>query len=447
MNKSFFEKMVGIKNGIMKVLRPVGRMLSKAYAGFKKLPAKQRQIILVVLIIAAGVAICSLLVLMRKKPMRVERDIVAPLVKVERVWRQDVQMTVEGYGVVQPKVEVDLVPQVSGKIVGIDVDFRNGGFIRAGHALITIDRRDYELAVQRARADVAKAEVALDIEVAEADVSHQQWEQLNPGKEPNSALVFRGPQVRQAQAMVEAAKAELMTAKLHLERTEVSVPFDGCVVSEAADLGQYVTAGRSIGKVYGIAAVEIEVPLEDSELAWFDIRSNSVTGNGSDNVDVDVGSEVLVRSRFAGGEHSWPGRVVRTTGQVDRASRLVSVVVEVLEPFARAEGRPALVPGMFVEVSIKGKVIKGVMPVVRSAIHGSDKVWVVSREAAIKTDGGEMGTDEGQLYIAKLEIVRRDKVFAYVVSGLDDGCDIVVSSLDIVTEGMAVRMESGGDEK
>lgn len=360
----------------------------------------------------------------RKPPVRTERKIVAPLVKVQIVRQQDIQMVVQGYGTVQPKVQAEVVPQVSGKVVAINPDFKDGGFIEAGEALITIDPRDYELAVQRAQAEVARAEVELDIERAEAEVSRQEWEQLNPGTEPPSPLVVREPQIRQAQTRLEAAKAVLATAELNLERTGVSLPFDGRVVSETVDLGQYVSSGQSIGKIYGIEAVEIEVPLEDKELAWFDVPANPVSINGGDSVK--TGSTAEVRSHFAGASHTWQGLVVRTTGEIDKTSRLVSVVVEVSEPFKAANGRPPLVPGMFVEVIIKGKILENAISVPRYAVHNGNEVWVVNNNL---------------LRIQPLGIARADKDFVYAVSGIEDGAVIVVSPLDIVTNRMKIRTE------
>jgi hypothetical protein len=84
-----------------------------------------------------------------------------------------------------------------------------------------------------------------------------------------------------------------------------------------------------------------------------------------------------VRADFAGAEHSWKGYVIRTTGQVDKATRLVSVVVEVPEPFEASETRPPLLPGMFVEVLIEGRVLREGFAVPRDAIHEGNRVWVV----------------------------------------------------------------------
>jgi RND family efflux transporter MFP subunit len=264
------------------------------------------------------------------------------------------------------------------------------------------------------------------MERAEAQVARQEWEQLHPNTEPVSALVLREPQIRQAEARLESAKAGLAIAELNLERTSLSLPVDARITSETVDLGQYVMTGQSVGAAYGVDLVEIELPLEDKDLAWFDIPENPVLLN--DNKASTGSTIAYVKADFIGAEHIWTGYVTRTTGQIDKASRLVSVVIEVPEPFNISKGRPALLPGMFVEVLIQGNVLKNAVAVPRDAIHDGNKVWLVN---------------EGRLHIKPLDIVRADRDFAYATSGLDDGAMIVTSSLDTVVEGMKVRIKSG----
>jgi RND family efflux transporter MFP subunit len=284
-------------------------------------------------------------------------------------------MVVGGYGTVSPEAEVDLVPEVSGKVVSINPQLKAGGFIGAGEQILQIEPRDYELAVQGAQAAVANAQLKLQIEYEEAELARRDWNELHPNTEPNSPLVFRRPQIQQARAALQSAEAQLATAELKLERTSLSLPFDGMVVRETVDLGQYINAGQPIGRIYSIEAVEIEVPLEDWELAWFNIPPNPVSINGHNSSS--AGSQVEVRSKFAGGEHVWEGQVMLTTGQVDRTSRMVSVVIEVAEPFKGANGRPPLVPGMFVEALIKGRVLENAVAVPRDAMHEGNRVWAV----------------------------------------------------------------------
>ena len=193
-------------------------------------------------------------------------------------------------------------------------------------------------------------------------------------------------------------------------------------MKETVDLGQYVLSGQSIGEVYSIEAVEIEVPLEDWELAWFDIPANPISINR--NSLGKKGSQVDVIADFAGSTHIWQGHVVRTTGEIDKTSRMVSVVVEVSQPFRDADGRPPLVPGMFVELRIKGKILKDALEVPRYAIRSGNQVWVIN---------------EDRLRVKQVRIARQDKEYAYVVSGLEDNPVIVVSALEAVTDGMLVR--------
>lgn len=381
--------------------------------------------IMALVVVAAGIAGVILLIKFRKQPQREEPEVLAPLVEVEQLRMQDIKMIVRGYGTVSPRVEVEIVPEVPGKVVYVHPLLKAGGLIRAKEQIIQIEPRDYELAVQQADAAVAEAQVRLDTEKAEADVARKEWEQLHPSMEPSSPLVLRDPQIRRAEASLKSAQAQLATAELRLERTTLSMPFDILVINERVDLGQYVVVGQSLGSGYGIEAVQIDVPLEDDELAWFDVFDSTEQRNGG---EATVNSTIAqIKADFGGSEHIWKGRVARTTGQVDRTSRMVSVVVEVTHPFDTSGGKPPLLPGVFAEVLIEGKVLKGAVAVPRDAVRESNKVWVVEGNC---------------LHIKTLEIARADKDFAYSISGLEGGAQIVVSSLDMVTEGMAVRTQA-----
>ncbi len=384
------------------------------------------QLLIVLGVIIVGIIITVILIKLKKPPKQEKPEILAPLVKVEQLSRKDIQMVVRGYGTVSPRVQVEIVPQVSGKVVWVNPQFKAGGFIRSNDKILKIDPRDYELSVRQANASVAEAQVQFDLEKAEGKVAREEWQQLHPDTEPVSPLVFREPQIRQAEARLESAKAGLAVAELNLERTQLSLPVDALIMNEKVDLGQFVVSGQAVGTAYGIESVEIEVPLEDRELAWLNIPDNTVSLNG--DMPLLKGSEVEVKAKFAGAEHIWQGHVVRTTGQVDRTSRLISVVVEVPEPFRRADSRPPLMPGMFVEVLIEGNILKNAVAIPRDAIRESNEVWIV---------------EDGRLNVLGLNIVRADRDFAYAISGLDDGNMIVLSSLDTVVEGMSVRTQTG----
>ena len=400
--------------------RRIGRYRKSHRAGRGLLQA-----LFAIVIVGAGVAGAVIFIKLKKPPQRKEQGVQAPLVEIEQLRSEDIRMTVQGYGTVSPKVQVDIIPEVAGKVVYIHPELIVGGLIRANQTILRIDPRDYELAVRQAESAVADAGVQLETEQAEADVARMEWNQLHPDTEPTSPLVLREPQIRKAKAMLDSSEAQLAIAMLRLERTSLSLPFDALITTENVDLGQYVVMGQSLAKAYGTGSVEIEVPLKDSELAWFDVFENSIFSNGAP--DSVKGTPAEVRAAFAGAEHTWKGYVVRTTGQVDRTSRMISIVVEVPEPFKVIEGRPPLLPGVFAEVLIQGNTLDNAVAVPRDAIREGNHVWLVNGN---------------RLRIRPLKIVRVDKNFAYVASDVLNDANVVISSLDAVVDGMEVRTEA-----
>ena len=372
-----------------------------------------RKYLFPLLVVVAGAVAAWLLASSRRAPERVERPALGPLVEVAAARSASVPVVVAGNGEVVPKVSVDLVPQVSGQVVGVHPSLVAGGFFRAGQVLVTIDPRDYELAVERAQAAVARASVGLQREQAEAVVAREEWDELHPGEEP-TGLVIREPQIRQTEAELAAAEADLAVARLNLERTRISVPFDGVVVSENVDVGQFVGGVAPLAQVFGTDVVEVRVPLNSRELAWFEVP----TRGGDD------GSEVEVSTSFGGSRSVWNGRVTRMEAQVDQSSRMVHVVVEVKDPYAASDDRPALLPGTFVDIRILGRTLDNVIPVPRHAVREGNRLWIF---------------DDGELQIRDVEVLRSDREQTLVSSGIDDGELVIVSSLDAVTAGMKVR--------
>ncbi len=400
---------------IEKILNILKALPPKIWEFIRTFPQKHKQAFVFLIIIFSAIAIVTTWIKLQPPQKKVEPVKLAPLVKVATLEKQDLQMIVTGYGTARAKVEVEIVPQVSGKIVSVNPQFKAGGFIKAGQEILKIDPRDYELLVRQAKAGVADAQVKLEMEQAEAEIAIEEWRQLHPGTEPNSPLVLRKPQIKQAHALLESAGASLATAKLNLERTSISLPIDVRIVSETIDLGQFVATGQPVGKAYGIEAIEIEVPLEDKELAWFDIP-DAANGNKQ-------GSDVIVKADFAGKEHSWQGYVKRTVGQIDTKSRLVYVVIEVPEPF---KTKTALLPGLFVEIQIQGKMLKDAFAVSRDTVHNTNEIWLFN---------------DNKLHTKKLDIIRTDKNFIYTGSKLNDGDQLITSPLDAVVDGMSIRIK------
>ncbi|HCE03073.1 MAG TPA: hypothetical protein DEQ98_07505, partial [Acidobacteria bacterium] len=167
---------------------------------------------------------------------------------------------------------------------------------------------------------------------------------------------------------------------------------------------------------------EIRLPLPDEELAYVDVPL-SYRGTMRQS-----GPRVTISSNFAGREHVWQGRIVRTEGEIDPVSRMVHVIAEVNDPYAAGNDplRPPLSAGMFVEAEIAGRTINDVVVLPWAALRGRNQVLVVD--------------DDSRLRFRDVEILRSTSDEVIVHAGLAEGEAVCVSPLDTVTDGMLVRV-------
>lgn len=133
---------------------------------------------------------------------------------------------------------VDLKPRVSGYIE--KVHFKDGSIVKAGDLLFTIDKRPFDIAVDSAKAEVARQ--AAQVEFANADVKRA--EPLTASR-VMSEQVFeqRKATLSQAQASLLAAQAAVKSAELNLEWAEVRAPISGRISDKKVDPGNLVAGG------------------------------------------------------------------------------------------------------------------------------------------------------------------------------------------------------------
>jgi RND family efflux transporter MFP subunit len=389
---------------------------------------KRRIIHFAVMLVVIGLGVAGFLALTASKPQlkRTKPPVPVPMVRVTNIQTGPKTITIQGEGTVRPLREIELIPEVSGKIVSVSPIMVDGGEFLKGDTLLRIDPLDYELAVTLARAKVKDAESRLKVAEEEAASALEEWKLLYQNnreveKEP-PALVAKEPQLAAAKARLAADQADLKKAQLNLKRTVLKAPFDGRVSEESVDIGQYVAAGRSLASIFSTRAAQIVVPFDDESLYWFDVPGFT-PGNGA-------GSPVKVIARIAGRDLNWPGKIMRAEGKLDERTRMVNVVVRVEKPYAT---KPPLVAGLFATVEIMGHTLENVAVIPRSALREDNIVWVV--------DNG------GQLKFRSVEVARLGTDQAILRSGLEDGDMVVTSGLKAVTDGMKVRISPQSEEQ
>ncbi len=245
---------------------------------------------------------------------------------------------VETQGEVRPKNEIPLTSRVSGHVISIDEQFDEGAAVNADTVLIKIDDTDYQVAVIRAEARVAEAEVALQRELANEKMKKDTWNQKKGSAQP-SPFALNKPQVLEAEAKLRAAKADLTEAELNVTRTEIKVPFNGRVMSRDIGLGQYVSAGTLLGRVFSVDTAQVRLPLTDLQLATLKIPLGF-------EADESNAPAVTFTTFIGRNEHHWQGRIIRTNAAVDQNTRLTYAIAEVNDPYGRGadNGVPFFTP-------------------------------------------------------------------------------------------------------
>lgn len=407
-----------------------------------------RQLTLAGLTLVVGAGVAAGLILTRPAPARKERLVIRPMVEVIEVRKQNVPVKITGYGTVQSTVQTQIVPQVEGRVISVHKHLFSGGFIREGEPLVVIDPSDYELALEEAQSLLRQAQASLvsaQTRIAEAQTNlkdatqdlernHDLYERgvLSRRDADKAEINWRLSQVRvekeqaelaNTQSRLDGTQVAIRRAKLNLERTQITLPLDAVVLSERVDPGQYVSPGQSIGEVYGTAAMEIPVPLEDRQLKW--LPTVPMAGRQTSRRSSLPRAEIKVQ--FAGQTRRWKGTAVRTDGQIDPQSRMVDVVVRVDDSQPKRSEQPPLLPGTFVEVIIHGSTLQDVLPVPHYALHDEDELWLF---------------EKGRLQVKRVQIARREREWIYVSEGIEDGQQIIVTPMDVVTNGMEVRLSS-----
>lgn len=382
-------------------------------------------------LILAGIIAAKMFVQFGNKAQQRPIEIIPPLVEVQPILKGVYRTAETSQGEVDSPTEIDLTTEVRGKLVEVSPALVSGGFFKAGEALARIDASDYETAVDRARAEVARARVAKISQEAEAAVALQEWQSLGENRGEPSDLLLRKPQLAEAEANLQAALANLKKAEKDLERTVLTAPFNGRVRQKYADVGQFLRDADRVARIYSVEAAEVRLPLPIEKTRFLDLPLDYT------NADLKTEHPVHLSATFGGQEFTWEARLDRVEGEVDPRTRMIYLVARVDQPYAldpAHPNRPPLAVGMFVNAQILGQEIQDSVELPRQVMHDRDTVLVVSPSSE--------ENQYHQISIRSVEVIQRNESTIVIREGLNTGEKICVSPLSIVTEGMLVRLES-----
>jgi RND family efflux transporter MFP subunit len=391
------------------------------------------KIVLPIFAILIGLGGAAYMMANKITPERIDSQELAEPVTVSEIWHTSEQVVITASGTVTAAQQVQIRPEVSGKIVAISNRLIPGGRFRSGEVIARIDERDYQVRLTAQHEVVASARLRLRQEQARQAVARQEWDLLEdsiPADKENRDLALRIPQIEQAEAALAAAQAALTKAELDLERCTITSPFSSLVMRESVDLGQLISPQTEVATIIGTDAYWVQVSLPVADLTWIELPSRRQNHGASAEVVYGAGELEIVRQ----------GYVQRLLGDVDPAGRLARLLIVVENPLglgdAAEAGAPLLI-GAYVTVRIAGRTVDNVVKVPRRAL----------REVTVD---GANGTREGlwimnqddRLQTCVAEVIWRNADSVLVRNGFSDGERIVTSSIPTPIEGMKLVVQS-----
>lgn len=388
------------------------------------------RICVALVIVGGSLAGASYLMKTAEKPKKRPPVKWVQVVRVLPLQRKSYQIVVAATGTVIPARRIVMRSRVSGQVVAVHKEFIEGGFLEKGATVLQLDDADYRLALAQKKSDVIKSQYALKVELGRQEVARREW-QLLGGHDPSkqvlskedlpqqagTALALRGPHLEKARADVEIARIQVRKAELDLERTRITAPFNAVVKSRSVDIGSQVSPQEQLAELVGIDNYWVRVPIPVDRLDRITIPRNSA----------EPGSPV--RMRYARG-HTVGGRVIRLMSDLDAASRMARVLIEVKDPLRRQakalDGLPLLI-GEFVRVEILGRKLEAVITIPRAAHRDGETVWLLNPDMTLR--------------ILKVMPIWRDKETVVIQNALNDGDRIIISELSAPVAGMQLRLD------
>lgn len=381
--------------------------------------ASKIKILAPIAILAGAVLIAFLLFKMRPEAAHHVPVKPQPLVNVATVNMQAVTIPVSAQGNVKPRAETLMVSEVAGKVIEVSPRFNKGGFFNKGDLLLALDNNRYVAALKRAEASVAAARSTLASEKGRADVAYKEWQQRAKAikrSQEATDLYLRKPQLQEAEARLAAAQADLIQARSDLANTKILAPYDGLLADKQADIGQYISPGQSIAKLYAIDKAEVRVPIAEHMLAF--LRP------------ADAAAPVLLHGSGGQSTLQWQGKLLRTEGVFNERTRTMTAVISVDDPYGflgnKTHQQSPLRIGSFVSADIEGKTLQNIVPMPLGALKPGNKVWVVN--------------DKDRLESRQVDVVYKTRSTAFVSGGLESGSRVSLTALSSYVSGLKVRI-------
>ncbi|MBX9962091.1 MAG: efflux RND transporter periplasmic adaptor subunit [Burkholderiales bacterium] len=331
-------------------------------------------------------------------------------------------LTATGYVVAQRKAAV--ASKATGRLEWLGV--AEGSRVKQGEVIARLENRDMQAARDQAAANLKVARANLEqsrAELGDAERSFRRSEELlRQNFVSDSAHDIARARLEKAQAGVNSleasvavAQANLRAAEVNVDQTLIRAPFDGVVLTKAANVGDVVTPFSSATDAKGavvtmadMTTLEVEADVSESNLSK--VRIDQPT---------EIQLDALPDSRFR-------GVVARMVPTVDRSKATVMTKIR----FVAMD--PRVLPEMSAKVTFLSEAVNEDQRVARVA---------VSPSAVATRDGRTVAfvVNEGVAHVVPVTTGERIGDLVEVKSGLKVGDKVVLKPGEKLADGARVK--------
>jgi len=302
----------------------------------------------------------------------------------------DVPIILKFNGQTVSELEIMLKPQVSGTIE--KQLFEPGHSVKKGDVLYEIDRSRYQAAFDSANANLQNA--SADYKRAKA-------------LKASNTISQKDFDIAKAAFMV--AEANFKSAKIDLDHSLVTAPFDGMAGDTQKDVGAYVNVGEDLVRLSKFDPIDVEFGIADVDRLELD--ANLRNGQWK-----QLGRQVSIN--LGGKDYNGTLNFIDSVINTNTAS--VSAKAQIPNPSLEIR------PGVFTKVSVEGFYQKNGFKIPQVALKqdlSNTIVYVVQ---------------DGKVAKKVVKISAQDTRTATISSGLQDGDQIILDNFKKINVGSKV---------
>lgn len=362
--------------------------------------------------VAVAIALIALAVTMFKKIAKKEdKNIMAvsaptlKAAKMKTVEYKNFNTSVEALGQIISTQPIDIVAEVSGKIVKGDVVLRKARNFNKGALLFRVDNGEVILNLKSQRSNFLNALVLMlsDLKLDFPD-EFDKWNNYFLGIDISRSIPNL-PTINSDREKTFVATKNILgqfysikSAEERLSKYEVYAPYSGTITDVYTDAGSVANPGTRIVKVMRTDQLELELPVRKEDIQWIKIGTN-----------VQLFSEDKRQSAN--------GKVVRMSNTLDPNTQSINVYISV-----NPRGMK-LYEGMYLVAKLAGRSINNAMEIDRKAVFDDNKVYVMTADSLLEQ---------------RIITVHKVNTETILCSGLDKGAKVVNDNLLGLSESVKV---------